>query len=411
MGPAARGDAATWLGVAIPGFCDPFAVSIHGRLLSLRPAWTLRVGMPKQHPDMVGITGIHHLVDSYRPAERTADEPTPPELEWETVEMMGSSGALSSLHSVPNDTAVTSTFIIHARAGEAVKIKFTWLSLLDDLMCAKESLEIWDGEVDQQRNSLALLCGTGPESVPPRSIKSSGENITLVLKSNGPMEVCGIATINAANPWLAYINSDVTNCFATLINSWWLLTAAHCFSRPMDNTTQRSIQFLQSRESRDIFRIVFHPKSQEGSLDYDIVLVQMNQPVSFSEHLMPVCLPEAIQHLPLAGKMCFIDDEPTFDITYLKVFVRIVNQTSCASAFYGEALTSRMMCGLPSYEYYFNGCMHTYLQAPPLMCLGEDGYFYLTGLASWNSHCETLPTVGVFSRLDKFLPFIEETIY
>nr|XP_032835331.1 transmembrane protease serine 9-like isoform X1 [Petromyzon marinus] len=346
----------------------------------------------------------------------------------EVVEVMGSSGALSSLHSVPNDTAVTSTFIIHARAGEAVKIKFTWLSLLDDLLCAKESLEILDGEFYQQRNSLALLCGTGPESVPPRSIKSSGENITLVLKSNGPMEGrgfsllyksvtptwppgnCGIATMYAPNPWLAYITSDVTDCFATLISRWWLLTAAHCFSRPMDNTTQRSIGFLQARESRDIVRIVFHPKSQEGSLDYDIALVQMNQPVSFSEHLMPVCLPEAIQHLPLAGKMCFIDDDPTFDITYFKVFVRIVNQTSCASAFYGEALTSRMMCGLPTYGYYMD-CMRTYLQAPPLMCLGEDGQFYLTGLASWNSRCETVPSLGVFSRLDKFLPFIEETIY
>lgn len=52
-------------------------------------------------------------------------------------------------------------------------------------------------------------------------------------------------------------------------------------------------------------RAVLHPQYDPGTLDFDVAVLELARPLSFSTNIQPVCLPLAIQKFPV-GHKCMI---------------------------------------------------------------------------------------------------------
>ena len=105
-------------------------------------------------------------------------------------------------------------------------------------------------------------------------------------------------------PWTAALVRGGINtigrpyCGATLINSRYVVTASHC----VDGMSARGISVRLNQEnvyaspqiqSYGVSRIIMHPNYNRGTIDHDIALVQLSQPVQLTRNspVVPACLP------------------------------------------------------------------------------------------------------------------------
>jgi len=115
-------------------------------------------------------------------------------------------------------------------------------------------------------------------------------------------------------PWQISIFEDGEhNCGATLITSEWVMTAAHCVSEknPGLYTIKLGV-FNNSRIDEDgeiisnVTEVHRHPDFDYGKLINDIALMKLANPVEFTDHISPVCLPtNQDEELPRAGTNLF----------------------------------------------------------------------------------------------------------
>ena len=64
-------------------------------------------------------------------------------------------------------------------------------------------------------------------------------------------------------------------------------------------------QFGNKVEKRNLKQIISHPYYNSYTFDYDIALMELDSPVSYSDYIRPICLP-APQHFFAAGNSVWI---------------------------------------------------------------------------------------------------------
>uniref|UniRef100_A0A8C6PMQ9 Zgc:100868 n=1 Tax=Nothobranchius furzeri TaxID=105023 RepID=A0A8C6PMQ9_NOTFU len=95
-------------------------------------------------------------------------------------------------------------------------------------------------------------------------------------------------------PWQVSLQTTYHFCGGSLINSQWVLTAAHCLARL---TVYLGLQTIQGSNpnsvSRTVARIIVHASYNSETSDNDIALLQLSSAVTFTSYIKPVCLAAA----------------------------------------------------------------------------------------------------------------------
>ncbi|XP_053793679.1 serine protease 55-like isoform X2 [Vidua chalybeata] len=96
-------------------------------------------------------------------------------------------------------------------------------------------------------------------------------------------------------PWLVSIQSQGKHiCGGTIISALWILTAAHCFADelPPDLTVAvGGLDLSLPLEEHNPDSLILHEEFNRTSLQNDIALILLSNPVEFSTEKIPICLP------------------------------------------------------------------------------------------------------------------------
>ncbi|XP_051893462.1 transmembrane protease serine 9 [Pristis pectinata] len=208
-------------------------------------------------------------------------------------------------------------------------------------------------------------------------------------------------------------------CGATVVAETWLITAAHCFaSFPDPMTWEADLGTIYRDDQRSttvrrrIKRIIVHPLFNIALLDYDVALVELSSPVSFSKFIQPVCLPSPA-HIFHTGKNCSVtgwgaltEHNASLPIILQKAHVPIFNLSKCAKL-YSDPITPQMICaGFAAGE--VDSCQGD--SGGPLVCEESSGKWFLAGIVSWGEGCARPDKPGIYTRVTAIQDWVLHTM-
>ncbi|KAG8569418.1 hypothetical protein GDO81_014402 [Engystomops pustulosus] len=202
-------------------------------------------------------------------------------------------------------------------------------------------------------------------------------------------------------------------CGGTIINNQWVVTASHCFTSSVPLSYWRivagTINLDQDRVVSSIAAIFKHEKYNDNTDDFDVALLKLTTPLTFTAGVQPACLPMSQQSFN-PNTRCWISGfgktvatlKETSNVL-MNTEVGIISTEVCNSpTVYDGAITPRMMCagdlrgGKDSCQGDSGG---------PLVCLQNDRW-YLAGVTSWGTGCGQTNKPGVYTHVTEVLPWL-----
>ncbi|CAF0799229.1 unnamed protein product [Rotaria sp. Silwood1] len=214
-------------------------------------------------------------------------------------------------------------------------------------------------------------------------------------------------------PWQVLLNNRDQFCGASVLNTRWLITAAHC----VNGTHPRSLlaefgvhdryRIEPSRTSRTIKQIIVHPSYSGKSNRWmnDIALLQLSEPLVFNSFIRPICLSstnDSVKHGERTIVTGWGSTRGTGSFRYLRE-VEVLIQ-------------SNDQCGLKALRWETNICAGLCKNSTCDACQGDsggpmillrNGRWYLVGLISWGFSCAGL---GVYTKISYYSEWILQTI-
>ena len=246
--------------------------------------------------------------------------------------------------------------------------------------------------------------------------------ITILIPQNifGQADIVGGEDANIEDyPYQAALlstgNWSYAYCGASIINEYWILTAAHCVQgESASNTGVRvgnDASYAQGGVTYDAAAIISHENYNANSMNNDIALIRLEDPISFDNSTQPVVL-MCEQQLELGvedvGEMSWItgwgEDEGTANNpNQLQVVsVPITNTSNYGS---GQIDADMIMAGYSDGGY--DSCQGD--SGGPMVVLAADGETFLQcGVVSWGYGCAEAGYPGVYSRVSYFIDWICE---
>merc|ERR1711971_1288761 len=233
-------------------------------------------------------------------------------------------------------------------------------------------------------------------------------------------------------PWAVVLGTKNTfsnrfsvQCGGTLLDQTTVLTAAHCFDqsggpnvvRLGDHDINTSSDGAQAVDV-SIRRIIQHPGWDSNSLENDIAILKLSQPIQYSRDIRRACMPTAYrgQDLPsvLARPQPIVvgwgststGTGPTSRLRQAPV--QMVTQQQCANAYRQVSRVTIGATKLCAGEGTRDTCNGD--SGGGLFSRNLGGGFAVVGVTSFGVECARDDFPGVYTRVDEYLPWIQQNM-
>lgn len=284
----------------------------------------------------------------------------------------------------------------------------------DEENCDHKALDLSDQLIDYPRWFKDRIGGHTCGSPPIKPV-------TYNLRILG-----GEKVIPGSWPWMASIRLKKAQpvghlCGATVINRYWLLTAAHCFP-PVSNLSKyeihlgrfNSIVSITGHEVvRYIDRFIRHPEFNY-TLEYDIALIRMNAPIpSDDEFIQPLCIPSSDTHYT-ALTTSFITGWGHINPHNEELFLRqasllIFTNQHCQNIYNKRKISDKILCA-GRYEGGIDSCKGD--SGGPMVVLNPmDKKWSLAGIVSSGAkNCGQRGKPGLYTNVAYYRDWIDQTM-
>nr|XP_054752666.1 uncharacterized protein LOC129258410 [Lytechinus pictus] len=238
--------------------------------------------------------------------------------------------------------------------------------------------------------------------------------------------VGGKVSNEGQSPWTVLLwntNEGKPLCGGVLLNRRWVVTASHCFSLSGLSIDEFEIRLgehdIESISNNErTFRaeqIIKHPNFNEQTYDSDIALIKLQQPVTYTDYIIPLCLPSELraEELLKAGTRGFVtgwgNTEEAGDYSrYLRrVRLTIASMQDCGRS-HIDIITNNMFCADGGRKADERDACQGDSGGP--FVTKDNNRWYLLGIVSWGVGCARPGYPGVYTRVHRFRQWIMDLV-